>query len=102
MKKEDLIVLKYASNTCYVQAVDVSEAEKSGLEVDIEKELWTYRCWHNCKIGTRRSEYDQHSFKCREGIIGVYDRTNTKHLSSMVHHAGEATGRDGGIDVDYY
>ena len=87
MKKEDLVVLMYASRS-YMNVVNISKAEKeSDLEIDLEKEMWSYSDWHNVQIGTHRSIIGREDHPFHEGILGVYDRTDTEHLNSMVRYA---------------
>jgi len=84
---EDLIVLHYAPNTCYVQVVDVKDFEKKELKIDIPKGTWSYDFWKDVKIGRARSEYGRYSSKIHDGIIGVYNRHDTKHLDQLAHDA---------------
>lgn len=101
MQEKNLVVLMYAMNNCYVQAVDVPDAKKCGLELNIEKAQWSYCEWKNTPIGQRRAANDpKYGLPCKEGIIGVYDRTSTTHLNTMLHDATEAVDSGGSIDVD--
>ena len=91
MELSDLVVLIYASNTCYATVVkvdDVPKSEDDGFGLDLKNEIWSYR-GQILKIG----EDTYHRPDCRGGVIGVYDRTNIEHLSSMVHHSINATSR---------
>ena len=90
MKKEDLIVLRYAQNTCYVNVALANEVHEGDFSIDLEKKIWSYQCWKDVPIGQQRSPYDDHSNKIKSGIIGVYDRSDIKQLSSMVHDAAES------------
>lgn len=90
---KDLVVLMYARNECYTNVVDAKEAlsEYPGLSVDLKKGKWSYvrgsKLWEDVEIGRSID----HEYGCRGGVIGVYDRTRTEQLNSMVHHAREAT-----------
>jgi hypothetical protein len=81
MKLEDLVVLQYASNTCYTTLTRVSEVKVKNFSVDIEKSTWSYDEYRDRKIGDARL-YGAHF-----GVIGVYDRTNDQHLNSMLYAA---------------
>jgi len=90
---ENLVVLKYASNTCYTQVVDALGFKDERFRIDIDNGVWKYETALPYSpenkvrpIGTSRYIGNSH-----EGVIGVYDRTNTKHLDSMIHAVREAT-----------
>ena len=89
IKLENLVVLQYASNNCYVRVVDLTQASigSSSVSVDLQKSVWNYREWKDKRIGEARF---LHSHENRFGVIGVYDKTNTTHLSSMVDSAIDA------------
>lgn len=95
IKMEDIVVLQYASNTCYTQIVELKDAEEK-VDVNLERKVWTYTAlkdrdanFKNIKIGKARSPYlNGHEY--RDGVIGVYDRRQTEHLDQMVHDANEA------------
>ena len=87
MKIEDLVVLRYAQNECYTSVVAAADVEDDKFNIDLEKQVWSYREWENRKIGQGRPTHDVTD---HYGIIGVYDRTNTNHLDSMVHDASES------------
>ena len=88
---EDLAVLKYAANNCYVNVVgffDVLGKDKD-FSFNTLENSWSYRDWKNVPIGRARSLYDNNSNISRSGIIGVYDRSKTEQLCSMVYDAVE-------------
>jgi len=89
---ENLVVLQYASNNCYLQVRDLlkmsgeSSIGGSCLSVDVKNGTWSYREWRDRQIGSSRGCSRNDS-----GVIGVYDRTDINQLSSMVHTAVEIT-----------
>ncbi|MAH03849.1 hypothetical protein CMI39_03635 [Candidatus Pacearchaeota archaeon] len=91
IKEENLVVLTYAVNNCWTNVKEISDIDDKDFSINLEKELWSYRCWKDIKIGKKRSPYTTYSDECREGIIGVYDKTNIKHLDFLVHDAIEST-----------
>lgn len=84
-KSEDLVFLSFAMNCCYTT---LSEECPKEVTVNLDDGSWTYtrepdrtyRIGEGCRIGGRTY-----------GIIGVYDRRNVGHLSSMISNAREAT-----------
>lgn len=82
--RENLVLLQYASNTCFTSVVDQFPAD---VELDLAAGVWRYQ-GAAYPIGTKMRYCD---WGCRYGPIGVYDRTQTSHLDFMVHHAAEAT-----------
>ncbi len=90
---ENLVVLQYASNNCYVNVADFMQMSKEGslggscMSVDLQKGTWSYREYRDKKIGEARVCGGHGN---RSGVIGVYDRTNTSHLDCMAHAAIEA------------
>ncbi len=99
-RKEDLVVLKYASNSCYTQVITAEEAEQQteNLIIDTVNGTWTFD-GETFSIGERGIRWHG-SRKKRYGIIGVYDRTNIRHLDLMVIDGKEATEADRSL-VDY-
>lgn len=94
MKLEDLVVLQYASNTCYTTVVRVGEIKEESFSVDLEKSTWSFREYKDRKIGdSRYCPTDRQG-----GVIGVYDRTNDDHLRLMLHAAQEAVDLHQGGD----
>ena len=91
-KLEHLVVLKYASNTCYTEVVDVSGFEDEWFHLDVNEGLWGYKFggFFHQESQERKIGESRYIGRAKYGIIGVYDRTNTEHLSSMVHSANEA------------
>jgi hypothetical protein len=113
INEKDLVALVWASNNCYTKVVEpscVSEHETTGgemdeprytwkwakLEFDLEKGTWK----HGKKYGNIGRGYLPYGFS-RYGLVGIYDRTNIKHLDAMVHDAMSAVNAHGGaICVD--
>ena len=89
MELSDLIVLRFASNNCYVSVCKIDELNDPNLEVNLDKETWTYS-GKTFKIGSGRGYFETGQ---RSGVIGVYDQSNLKHLDSAVHSATEAVRR---------
>jgi len=89
MNKKDLVVLCYASNTCNVQVVPLNE-EKQNVRVDMLKGLW-----YMIKIQGLYYRIGEEMRYCENGsqggVVGVYNKTDVKHLNHMVHHSKEAT-----------
>lgn len=84
---KDLVILVYASNTCYTTVRSAEQNLPEGLEIDLDTCIWKFD-GTEYQIGQmRRCEYG-----CRWGVIGVYDRQKIDHLNAMVHHSKEATG----------
>ena len=83
-KLENLVVLQYSPNNCYVQVRSLEESQTEHgdeLKIDLSKGTWSYREWADKKIGVGRVSQ---GYECRYGIIGVYDRKITPHLGKMV------------------
>ena len=87
MRLKDIIVLKYAPNPCYVQVSDFTDELRRLIEVNIHKGTYTFvghkddmTFFTDIPIGVTRRAGD---------VLGVYDRTNTKHLEEMVRTATE-------------
>lgn len=113
INEKNLVALIWANNECYTQVVEpsfVSGREGMGgemgespkpwkwakLELDIKKGTWKHGEKHG-NIGRGYLPYGFSSY----GLIGIYDRTNMKHLNAMVHDAMEAVDAHGGcINVD--
>lgn len=89
LKLTDLVILTYSPNACYTSVHDGAKPIKD-LAIDLEKRTWSYSHWTNIRIGQSRSPYHQ-GHKIKEGVIGVYNRNDTKQLDSMVGDAKEAT-----------
>jgi len=92
-ERKDLVVLMYASNSCYTTLVGADDPKVSEAKVTIDAKAgtWTgqdpsYYAVVTRPIGTSR--YCDH--RSRWGVIGVYDRTNLTHLNQMISTAREA------------
>jgi hypothetical protein len=89
MLKKNLVVLRYAQNTGYANVVKLSRVEsESRLEVDVTTGTWRIGASDSRKIGEGMVTG---GYGSGGEIIGVYDRTITKHLDNMVGDASEAT-----------
>ena len=97
MDKKNLVVLCYASNTCYTTVVPLDENEQD-VRVNIPKSCWSMvKTKRLYRIGEEMRHCDN---GCRGGVIGIYDRTNINHLDYMVHHSGEATESESSASDD--
>jgi len=94
IKKGNLVVLMYAPNNCYTNVIKVDRVKDKEFKVDLENRVWSFQDWKDVPIGRSRSPYDNHSYERRDGIIGVYDRTNTGHLNSLAHAVKTFTESD--------
>lgn len=90
--EENLVILRYSPNICCTQVVNLKDEPSKKFELDLEKRVWSFDKWEKIPIGTSRSDRDY-----RDGIIGVYDRTNIKHLNSMVNDAKKFTESLGSV-----
>jgi|GEM_PF-1914250 len=95
-RMENLVVLEYSENECYTNVVSAGK-KIQGLEIDSENGLWSFREWKDIEIGESRNINDYHGIARKYGVIGVYDRTNTKHLDFMVSAGREATKSRGSV-----
>ena len=91
----DLVVLSFASNTCYTEVKRAYAFEDDNLQINIVKGLWSYSPWKNVPVGKSRF-VDNCS---RYGIIGVYDSHDVRHLNTMVRDAMDTVDRHS-IDID--
>jgi len=82
---KDLVILMYASNTCYTTVQKTEPRLPEGLEIDLDTCSW--------KFDNRRytiGEMRHCECGCRWGVIGVYNRQDIAHLNAMVYHGNEA------------
>lgn len=91
MELENLVVLQYSPNNCYVQVVDVKDVKEKNFSIDIPKETWSYDSWKDIEIGNSRSPFHPRNGLYEYGIIGVYNRLDTKHISNLASAAREFT-----------
>lgn len=80
MDLTELVVLRYASNPCYVEVVS-PECIK-GLELNLVNGVYSFGGYTNIPIGN--------SIKCSP-VLGVYNKHIISHLDNMVHQATEIT-----------
>ena len=97
-RTNSLVVLQYAPNNCYVQAVSSSEAREKGFVIDEAARVWSSDLWRDIPFNRSRGTH-RNGLELREGIIGVYDCSRIDNISSMIHCATEAV-RDHGRDSD--
>jgi len=106
-EEKNLVALIFASNTCYTNVVELSEVSGkrvhdpedgwwnwAKVELNLAKGTWKHGRKHGSIGGSCR--YDDGGSKNGYGLIGIYDRTNLKHLDSMCHAAKDATTGDRG------
>ncbi|MFA6096057.1 MAG: hypothetical protein WC788_00335 [Candidatus Paceibacterota bacterium] len=90
---KELVVMKYADNTCCVQVVSVKEAmeeyDDGFFGIDLAKRIWKFGR-REFRIGSRRS-CERGS---RGGVIGVYNRRSIDHIDSLAHTAIDAVSAD--------
>ena len=91
MKLEDLVVLKFAPNNCFVEVVDVSQIKEKDFKIDLEKKTWLYKGWGNNPIGRARNIRGRFGMEIKSGVIGVYDRNSTEQIDSLVASAQSCT-----------
>ncbi|MDO8490077.1 MAG: hypothetical protein Q7S47_01515 [bacterium] len=85
---KDLVVLMYASNTCFT-TVCSAKTEQPRLEIDPAKGVWTFDGrQYRISVDMRRCEHG-----CRGGVIGVYDPREVQHINTMIRHSQEALER---------
>jgi len=95
----NIVVLQYAENNCYVNAISVEKARKKhpSFSVEIERNEWKFE-EEKFKIGKRRNGlYDKSN---RYGVIGVYHADSIEELDSMVHAVVEALESQGSVFDD--
>lgn len=96
MKIEDLVILKYAPNTCYVNVVETSEIDNQDINIGLENKTWdylpseNYELWQNILIGRARNIRGKYGEK-KVGIIGIYNKNSIKDLNQMAMDATEFT-----------
>jgi hypothetical protein len=86
MRRENLIILKYADNNAYTTVVKLVGYKDKYFSIDITHGNWVYD-GKTYNIGEPR--YCE--WGCHWGVIGVYDRTNITHLNRMISLSKEAT-----------
>ena len=100
---KDLIALIWADNTCYTSVVELSEVDARMVYDGEDKKYWS---WGELVIDESKGTWKQRNKsgqigdhfsnpsglwnESRYGLIGIYDRTNIKHLGYMIRHAQEA------------
>jgi hypothetical protein len=104
IKMENLVALIYANNECYTNVVELSEVDQRPvtdpiegpwtwpkLVVDLEEGVWYQEGETPAKIGRAHFRHHFGGSILKYGLIGVYDRTNIRHLNTMVSNSKEAT-----------
>lgn len=94
MNFRDLVVLAYEENNFIVDDF-LKCKDKYNLSVDTRAKIWFNDFWVNVPIGERRSDkYRTPQLVCssadiKEGVVGIYNRREVKHLGNMVKHVLE-------------
>lgn len=68
--------------------MNVDETEHK-VDVDLEGLVWSCGRYQNIPIGKSRPLVER-MYGQEHNIIGVYDRTNNKHLESMIRDSKQA------------
>ncbi|MEI7890691.1 MAG: hypothetical protein WCI36_01850 [bacterium] len=83
---ENLVALVYSpKHSSYPEVMAASDIPE--LEIDLEKGTWAHvTTWSSSqeKQPKKIGEYNYFMKDRSSGVIGVYDQTNSKHLTSMV------------------
>jgi len=83
-KRRSLVVLRYSENEAVIKVVSLRDPEvkKAGLVINELNNTWTSpdMGMEPIKIGNNFPAIRGFSF----AIIGVYDRTNLRHLNAMI------------------
>lgn len=97
--RKNLVVLMFSENECLAEVVqpDSSRVEKSGTTIDEVSGTWTSPDPNDPAKPTQTLEIGQGRYfdRCdsHRGVIGVYDRTDLRHLNTMVSNACSATDK---------
>ena len=78
--------------------------EYPNFSVDLDNGNWHFSYGtieHTVEIGNERGYIGYYPGDHRYGVIGVYDRTNDKHLNAMMHAAVRASERPQSEDDSY-
>jgi len=82
---ENLVALIYCpSHSSYPE---VTTDLIAGLTVNLEKKTWSYKAPGGGQSNRQLKKIGEHDYFAKDnnsGVIGVYDRNNEKHLTSMV------------------
>jgi len=92
MKDGKIVVMSYTwPNEYSCKAMSLREAQEhfKDLRIDFEKGTWSWEEWENIPIGKARSIYSKYHTRVTEGVIGVYDVSDVRHLDRMVKDAVE-------------
>lgn len=92
-RREDLVVLRFSQNDCYVEVVSV---EKAGVRIDETVRRWNtvagnWAEWSD--IGTTNGVEHARGTTRSGYVIGVYNRMRMSHMNAMVRAATEAVAR---------
>ena len=103
------VVLIFAENPCYVSVIELDSAEADALVIQLD---WAQGTWtalkgtkstlrtQPVKIGEARL-YDERGQRNHEGVIGIFDRRDAQHLSSMISAGRQATEAEHTTDAEY-
>lgn len=92
MTRENLVVLQYSPNPCYVQVVRPEKVADPHFELDPRRGVW-HHANGEYPIGSSRPV--PNSFG--QGVIGVYNPRKLRDLEAMVHTVSEIQSRQGQI-----
>jgi hypothetical protein len=101
MKKEDLIALVNIPELggSEVREIKAVEEWKDYFSVDLNAGRWSYKEWTDIPIGEARELFNQEGVWV-DGVIGIYDRRNPEHLTRMLRHSEDVTGRTSHADPE--
>lgn len=84
-----------------VREIEAVEKCKGPFSVDLMAGQWSYKEWTDIRIGEARELFNEDGVLA-EGVIGVYDRHNTEHLTRMMRHSEDAIGRTSYADAEEF
>ena len=85
MRIEDLVVLLGPDNGVVPRLVEIKDAPKD-LKINVDTGEWSDKSFMGWIITGKIGEgCNRLPVNHRVGVIGVYDRTNFKHLESLVY-----------------
>ena len=99
--KKDLIALVNIPELggSEVREIKAVEEWKDYFSVDLNAGRWSYKEWTDIPIGEARELFNQEGVWV-DGVIGVYDRRNPEHLTRMLRHSEDVTGRTSHADPE--
>jgi len=82
-----------------VHEIDTVEGTEEYFSVDLKAERWSYKKWTDIPIGEARELFDEEGVWV-DGVVGVYNRHNPEHLTRMLRHSEDMTGRTSHADPE--